>query len=49
MYSSLAMLYATYVLKDPKDGGRSIESVPASIRDQVEEIVAETKKQEENE
>lgn len=48
MYSSLAMLYATYVLKGVENGGRSIESVPASIRSQVEEIVAETKKQDEN-
>ncbi|MGP5429474.1 CD1375 family protein [Enterococcus malodoratus] len=49
MYSALAMLYATYVLKDPKDGGRSIENVPASIREQVQEIVDEAKKQEGNE
>lgn len=43
-YSALAMLYATHVI----DGKRSIEQVPASIRQQVEEIVADTKKQEES-
>lgn len=43
-YSALAMLYATHVI----DGKRSIEQVPSSIRDQVSEIVADTKKQEEN-
>lgn len=45
MYSALAMLYATHVL----DGKRTIENVPASIRDQVQEIVNDAKKQEENE
>lgn len=42
-YSALAMLYATHVI----EGKRSIDKVPASIRDQVEEIIADTKKQEE--
>lgn len=42
MYSALAMLYATHVI----DGKRTIESVPASIREQVQEIVDEAKKQE---
>lgn len=40
-YSALAMLYATHVIENK----RTIEQVPASIREQVEEIVAETKKQ----
>ncbi|WP_376713311.1 CD1375 family protein [Enterococcus raffinosus] len=39
------MLYATHVI----DGKRTIENVPASIRDQVTEIVNDAKKQEENE
>lgn len=43
-YSALAMLYATHVIENK----RTIEQVPASIRDQVTEIVADTKKQEEN-
>lgn len=42
MYSALAMLYATHVI----DGKRTIENVPASIREQVQEIVDEAKKQE---
>ncbi len=42
MYSALAMLYATHVI----EGKRTIESVPASIREQVQEIVDEAKKQE---
>lgn len=42
MYSALEMLYATHVL----EGKRTIESVPASIRDNVATIVAEAKKQE---
>lgn len=41
MYSALAMLYATHVI----EGKRTIESVPASIREQVQEIVDEAKKQ----
>lgn len=45
MYSALAMLYATHVI----DGKRTIKNVPASIREQVQEIVDEAKKQEENE
>lgn len=45
MYSALAMLYATHVI----DGNRTIENVPASIRDQVTEIVNDAKKQEESE
>lgn len=39
MYSALAMLYATHVI----DGKRTIENVPASIRDQVTEIVNDAK------
>lgn len=42
MYSSLEMLYATHVI----EGKRAIESVPASIRDNVHEIVVSSKKQE---
>lgn len=45
MYSALSMLYATHVI----EGKRTIESVPTSIRDQVQEIVNGAKKQEENE
>lgn len=45
MYSALAMLYATHVI----EGKRTIENVPASIREQVIEIVNDAKKQEENE
>lgn len=45
MYSALAMLYATHVI----EGKRTIENVPASIREQVTEIVNDAKKQEENE
>ena len=48
MYSPLAMLYATYVMKPIEDGGRTIESVPAAIRDQVQEILDDVKKQEDN-
>lgn len=44
MYSALAMLYATHVI----EGKRTIETVPASIRDQVNEIVNDAKKQDEN-
>ncbi|MDT2542733.1 CD1375 family protein [Enterococcus raffinosus] len=44
MYSALAMLYATHVI----DGKRTIENVPASIREQVQEIVDEAKKQDGN-
>lgn len=43
MYSSLEMLYATHVI----EGKRTIDSVPASIRENVAEIVANAKKQEE--
>ena len=43
MYSNLEMLYATHVI----EGKRTIESVPASIRENVAEIVANAKKQEE--
>lgn len=43
MYSNLEMLYATHVL----EGKRTIESVPSSIRENVAEIVANAKKQEE--
>lgn len=43
MYSSLQMLYAQHVL----EGKRTIDSVPASIREDVAEIVANAKKQEE--
>ena len=43
MYSNLEMLYATHVL----EGKRDIESVPSSIRENVAEIVANAKKQEE--
>ncbi len=42
MYSSLEMLYATHVI----EGKRTIESVPASIRENVKEIVESSKKQE---
>lgn len=42
MYSNLEMLYATHVI----EGNRTIESVPASIRENVREIVAAAKKQE---
>ncbi|MDT2783636.1 CD1375 family protein [Enterococcus asini] len=43
MYSNLEMLYATHVL----EGKRDIESVPSIIRENVAEIVANAKKQEE--
>lgn len=43
MYSALAMLYATHVI----EGKRTIETVPTSIREQVNEIVNDAKKQEE--
>lgn len=43
MYSNLEMLYATHVL----EGKRTIESVPSSIRENVAEIVANAKKQDE--
>lgn len=43
MYSNLEMLYATHVI----EGKRTIDSVPASIRENVAEIVANAKKQEE--
>ena len=45
MYSALEMLYATHVL----EGKRTIESVPALIREDVALIVNEAKKQEETE
>lgn len=41
MYSDLEMLFATYVLKGDENGGRSIDSVPATIRPNVEKIVKE--------
>jgi len=44
MYSALAMLYATHVI----EGKRTIDSVPAVIREQVQEIVNNAKKQEGN-
>lgn len=47
VFSNLEMLYATYVLRGPEDGGRTIESVPAIIRDNVAQIVADAKKPEE--
>lgn len=43
MYSNLEMLYAIHVI----EGKRTIESVPASIRENVKEIVDNSKKQEE--
>ena len=43
MYSNLEMLYATHVI----EGKRDIESVPSIIRENVAEIVANAKKQEE--
>lgn len=43
MYSNLEMLYATHVI----EGKRTIESVPSIIRENVAEIVANAKKQEE--
>ncbi|MDT2614716.1 CD1375 family protein [Enterococcus dongliensis] len=42
MYSNLEMLYAIHVI----EGKRTIESVPASIRENVKEIVENSKKQE---
>lgn len=42
MYSALQMLYASHIV----EGKRTIESVPASIREDVAEIVASAKKQE---
>ena len=41
MYSNLEMLFAVYVLKGDENGGRSIDSVPAIIRPNVEKIVKE--------
>lgn len=41
MYSSLEMLYATYVLKGVDNGGRTIESVPEQLRENVRKIVEE--------
>ncbi|WP_291292332.1 CD1375 family protein [Enterococcus sp.] len=40
MYSALQMLYATHIA----EGKRTIESVPAPIREDVAEIVANVKK-----
>lgn len=40
MYSSLEMLYATHVI----EGKRTIESVPATIRENVQAIVDDSKK-----
>ncbi|MDT2704809.1 CD1375 family protein [Enterococcus dispar] len=45
MYSALEMLYATHVI----EGKRTIDSVPASIRENVKEIVMNAKKPEESE
>ena len=45
MYSALEMLYATHVI----EGKRTIDSVPASIREDVKEIVMNAKKPEETE
>lgn len=42
MYSNLEMLYAIHVI----EGKRTLESVPASIRENVKEIVENSKKQE---
>ena len=39
MYSNLEMLFATHVL----EGKRKIEDVPASLRDNVQEIVNDAK------
>lgn len=39
MFTDLEMLFATYVLKGQEDGGRTIESVPAILRPQVQQIV----------
>lgn len=39
MFTDLEMLFATYVLKGPDDGGRTIDSVPAVLRPQVQQIV----------
>lgn len=45
-YSALAMLYATHVI----EGDRTIDQVPKSIRGQVEKIVNESvKKQDDTE
>lgn len=45
MYSALEMLYATHVI----EGKRTIDSVPASIRENVAAIVKDAKKPEETE
>lgn len=42
MFSALEMLYATHVI----EGKRTLESVPASIREDVAAIVKDAKKQE---
>lgn len=48
MYPHLAMLYATYIMKDPANW--TIDKVPTMIRDDVQKIVDEmTKKNEETE
>lgn len=49
MYSDLEMLFATYVLKGDENGGRSIDSVPATIRPNVEKIVKEQQSKPTNE
>ncbi|WP_200849494.1 hypothetical protein [Enterococcus sp. CSURQ0835] len=41
MYSDLEMLFATYVLKGVENGGRTLESVPAVLRPNVQKIVEE--------
>lgn len=45
MFTNLEMLYADHIIK----GLRTIESVPALIRDNVAAIVADAKKKEEGE
>lgn len=42
MYPHLAMLYATYIMKDPKTW--TIDKVPAMIQEDVQKIVEEMTK-----
>lgn len=42
MYPHLAMLYATYIMKDPDNW--TLDKVPAMIRGEVAEIVEEMTK-----
>lgn len=44
MYPHLAMLYATYVMKDPKTW--TMDKVPTMIREDVQRIVDEMTKKE---